>query len=323
MIDLFHHPNDEKYPIIAVSDFCEEVSRYVGMAFAVAVNSGTSALHLALLSAGVGPGDRVLCPAVTFVSPINAVKYCGATPVFYEIEGDYRVNLYGQSLDGVKAMIVVDLLGHLVHPGVYRPFKQRGIKIIEDACEAMGSKYLSPAERDVDYCCLSFNWNKIITTGSGGMVLTNKTAAYTRLFYLSEQAKDDRTYYYHYEVGYNYKMNSAQAEMGLEEMGHIEDRLLLKREIARRYFEAFPAQFIHQRFWNISNYWLCAIRVPNRDAVIRHLVGKGIGCRPLWAAHAPYPESVRLVQEAVCLPSHPWLLPEDQAKVIKEVKACL
>ncbi len=343
-----------------VNLFESKVAQYVDAKHAVACVNGTSALHVALLVCGVKPEDEVIVPAISFVAPANAVRYCGAWPVFIDVEDRYwqldmakledflkkkcRVQA-GKLINtvtkrNVSALLPVHVMGHPVEMAPLLKLARRyRLKVIEDASESLGSKYAQQHTGTFGDCGIfSFNGNKIITTGGGGMVVTSSAKLADRVRYLTTQAKNDPVEYIHEEVGYNYRLTNLQAAVGVAQMELLEEFVLAKRRLAQRYDRAFHAREgilipsdSPQARWNA---WLYTIRVNAKKyketsrQLIQRLKANMIEARPVWHplsglkifsscyAHA-IEVAPRLYAEAVSLPSSVGLTVEQQDKVIK------
>ena len=240
-----------------VDRFERELAAYVGTKYAVATSSGTAALHVALLAAGVQPDDEVLVSTLTFIAPANAVRYVGAWPLFIDAEPHYWQMDAEKALhflenqcrwqDGglrnratgrrVNAILPVHILGH---PCDMDPLLDAALKydlvVIEDATESLGATYRGRTVGHLgDIACFSFNGNKLITTGGGGMVVTNNQVWADRAKYLTTQAKDDPVEYIHGEMGYNYRLTNIQAAMGCAQMEQLSDFIAAKVAIAATY----------------------------------------------------------------------------------------
>jgi perosamine synthetase len=281
---------------------------------AVAVVNGTSALHIALLLAGVEPDDEVLVSDLTFIAPAFAVRYCGAWPVLTDVDpltwqmDPELVKKFlsedCQKKDGalfnkksgrrVKAILPVHLLGHPVDMDpILEAARENGLIVVEDATESLGASY---KERPVgvlgDMACLSFNGNKLITTGGGGMVITRRPEWAGRARYLTTQAKDDPVEYVHGEVGFNYRLTNLQAAVGCAQLERIKDLIQKKRAIAQRYDEALadlPGIGLMPRAdWAGSVFWLYTVLLDaevygrGRKELMKILAEAGIQTRPLW-----------------------------------------
>src|SRR6185503_5526973 len=227
-----------------VSKFEGEFGAFVGARHAIAVSNGTVALHLALVALGIGPGDEVIVPDLTFAATINAVLYCGATPVIVDIDPDS----WCMSLDAVRractpatrAIIPVHLYGRLAEIGPIAAFaRERGIGVVEDCAEAHGARYDGRTVGQFgDVGCFSFYANKIVTTGEGGMCLTNSDELAESLRILRDHGITPNRSYWHERVGFNYRITNLQAAIGQAQMWHIGDALARNSAIAERYRKA-------------------------------------------------------------------------------------
>ncbi|NLE21471.1 MAG: aminotransferase class I/II-fold pyridoxal phosphate-dependent enzyme [Actinobacteria bacterium] len=291
----------------------EWATEYFGAGGAVAVSSGTAALHTALLLAGVGHGDEVVVPTLTFIAPANAVRYAGASPVFIDAEPEYW-QLHPARLEEflvkrcrreragvvdletgrvVKAVLPVNVLGHPCDmDSIVAVAHAAGLVVIEDATESLGSRYKGrPAGLLGDYGCVSFNGNKIATAGGGGLVVTRDSQAAERARYLTTQAKDDPLEYVHREVGFNYRLTNVQAAIGLAQVERLDELVAGRRWVAEQYREAFAdvpgVEFMPEAPWARSNRWLSAIRVRpvgggDSRSLLRVLAEHRVEARPLW-----------------------------------------
>ncbi|SRR5581483_351680 len=347
-----------------VDKFEQLIAQRLGAKHAVATSTGTAALHTALLVADVKPNDAVLVPALTFVATANAVRYVGADPVFIDVDPTYwqmdpqlvteflerqcRVN-NGQLHDRatgqrIKAVIPVHLLGHPVDiDPIIEISHSYGLHVIEDAAESIGAQYRSQAVGHLgDIACFSFNGNKIITSGSGGMIVTDNSSWAERARYLTTQAKNDASEYVHDEIGFNYRMTNVHAALGCAQLEQLDSHVSRKRAIARRYLKAFEQlegiEPMRQAPWALCTYWLFTILVAADEfgmdsrQLRQRLASLGIESRPLWRPlhlNRPYdkglrfPVSERLHQCALSLPSSPALSREEQAHVIEAVWGAL
>jgi len=294
-----------------VNRFEEMVANYVGTQYAIATVNGTSALHVSLLACGVQPDDEVIVPTLTFIAPVNTVRYCGAHPVFMDcilntfcmdvqkvkefiiIECEQRRGGYTynkRSGRRVKAIIPVHILGHPVEMDeLVKICHQYNIDVIEDATESLGSQYKGKKTGTFGkIASLSFNGNKIITTGGGGMVLTNREELASRVRHLTTQAKRDPFEYDHDEIGYNYRLTNVQAALGVAQMERLPEFINIKRknaEIYRRLLSDLKeVEIVWEAEGVISNFWIYAIRVSRKDKrpLMDFLMAKGIQVRPLW-----------------------------------------
>jgi perosamine synthetase len=293
-----------------VERFEQGIAARLGVRDAVSCVNGTSALHLAYLVVGVRPDDEVIVPTLTFIAPVNAVTYCGAVPVFMDADpctlGMDPVKLeafltercearpggtYNRTSGRrIAAVVPVHVFGHPVDLAAIAAVCTRlHLPLIEDATESLGSCYRDRAAGTVgDIGCLSFNGNKIITTGGGGMLVTSHSALAARARHLSTQAKRDPLTYEHDEVGYNYRMTNLQAALGVAQLELLDRYVAKKRQIHAWYRESLAAArdlslFVEQP-WARSNYWLNYVRLPRerRATVMRACLEQLIEVRPVW-----------------------------------------
>jgi perosamine synthetase len=340
-----------------VSRFEQAIAERVGARHAVAAVNGTAALHLALLAAGVRPDDEVLVSTLTFIAPANAIRYAGAWPVFvdaeprhWQMDPERVVGFLGSCRwrDGalfnpvtgrrIRAILPVHALGHPVDlEPILAVARKYDLAVVEDATESLGATYRGkPVGHLGDIACFSFNGNKLITSGGGGMVVTDREDWARQARYLSTQARDDATEYIHHAIGYNYRLTNIQAALGYGQMEQLDRYLAAKRRIAATYREAFAATPglvpIAEAPWAKSGCWLHTVLVGegfgigSRELLAR-LAQEGVESRPLWqpihrsAAHAGA-ESVggevadRLYETALSLPSSVGLRADQQARVI-------
>ncbi len=345
-----------------VDRFEREVAARVDAAHAVACASGTAALHMALHALGIGPGDEVVVPAITFIASANSVRYVGAYPVFVDTEPRYlqldlgsvesflvegcerrESGLHNRATGRrVRAIMPVHVLGHPSDMAAITEIAGRhGLDVVEDATEALGSTLRGrPVGAMGRVGCFSFNGNKILTTGSGGMVVTNDAPLAARIRHLTTQAKRDAVEFVHDEVGWNYRLSNVSAAIGVAQLEMLDDAIARKREIARRYAEG-----LHDLDglglpivapWASSNRWLYAVRTRGADSreLMKRLRGVGIESRPIWQPLHRSPAHVdafawRVTQadeihrELLCLPSSSGLNEQDQARVIAAVRAVI
>ena len=312
-----------------VPRFERAVADYVGMPDACACNSGTSGLHLAMLAAGVGPGDEVLAPTLTFIAAVNPIRYAGAEPIFIGCgdslcmcptlveeyltahaemrEGKCRNKTTGAH---IKALVVVHVFGNMASmEGIMDVAKQWNLIVVEDATEALGTYYTEGRYKGKyagtigDIGVYSFNGNKLITTGSGGMVVSNHADWLAHAKHLSTQAKSDELNYKHDEVGYNYRLTNLQAALGLAQMEQIEGFIRHKKEL----YDFYREQLHGKHHYGIQpfrpgtrpNHWFYSLYVYDehplrRDEIIRRLQAQGIQTRPIWGLiqdQADYPRN--------------------------------
>ncbi len=297
-----------------VNRFERMIADAVSAQSAVATCNGTAALHIALLVAGVRPDDEVLVSTLTFIAPVNAIRYVGAHPVlidsepqFWQIDGQKLVNFLKHNCDHrdgelrnrrtgrrVKAILPVHILGH---PADMDPIlavaHEFQLPVIEDATECLGATYRGRHTGTLgDIGCFSFNGNKIVTTGGGGAIVTNNALWSERAKYLTTQAKDNPIEFVHGDIGYNYRLTNIQAAMGCAQLELLPEYIVRKREIAGRYTQALAdisgVTVMPQASWAESIFWLYTILIDERKfGASPHAVGKQmrarrIESRPLW-----------------------------------------
>jgi perosamine synthetase len=323
----------------AFSEFC-------GVRHAVSCSTGTAALHLALLALGIGPGDEVILPTLTYIATANAVAYCGARPVF--VDSDPRTwNMDTSSLAEVvtsrsKAVVVVHLYGNPVDmDSVLHTARAHGLCVIEDAAQAHGAQYRGRRVGALgDIGTFSFYGSKILTTGQGGMVVTDDEELATRVQQLRSQGMDPGRRYWFPIVGYNYQMTNVAAAIGLAQLEKVEWHLARRRQIARQYRRqlrgARGISFQVQQLWARSAHWLMGLVLDEqtaipRDSLIVCLAERGIETRPFfWPMHtlpmyqgcAPdlaYPVAERLAAQGLSLPSSATLTNEDVTYVCEQL----
>lgn len=283
----------------------------LGVRYAVCVANGTSALHLSLIVCGLSSDDAVIVPALTFIAPVNTVRYCGAEPIFMDcaadtlcldiekvvryLESETRIGRDGSAYDKkngrrIKAVIPVHVFGHPVDMApLIKACGARSITVIEDATESLGSLYRGKAAGSIGRIgCLSFNGNKIITTGGGGAVATNEKALADHIRHLATQAKRGNIEYEHDEVGYNYRLSNIHAAIGVAQMEKIDEYVTVKRKNAELYRSMLSGvkgvEFIWEKPWTRSNFWFYTIKVPKKDKgpLARFLIERGVQVRPVW-----------------------------------------
>ena len=313
-----------------VGDFENAIARYVGMPRAVACNSGSSGLHLAAMVAGLGKGDEVLVPTLTFIAAVNpTTRYVGAEPVFIGCDDSLcmdpaaaerfcaeRCELQGERLIDkatgahVKAIVVVHVFGNMANmPAFLALAKKYHLILIEDATEALGTHYTEGLLKGKfagtigDVGVYSFNGNKIITTGAGGMVVSNHADWAEHAKHLSTQAKADELQFLHDEVGYNYRMTNLQAALGLAQIEELEGFIAHKHAMWKMYKDALDGKNGY-RILDFDengvrpNKWFYSLYLEDdrhdRDSLIAALQKEKIQTRPVWALiheQADYPGS--------------------------------
>ena len=341
-----------------LTGFEADLCAFTGVGHAVALTSGTAAIHLGLLLLGVSPGDEVLCPSFTFVATANPISYCGATPVFIDSEAD-TWNICPQRLreaitDRIKrgkkpkALILVHLYGMPAKLDELLAIAQEyTIAVLEDAAEALGARYRGrPLGSFGQVSVFSFNGNKILTTSGGGALLTPDTKLAKKALFLATQAKDPAPYYQHSETGYNYRLSNLLAGIGRGQMELLEDRVKGRREIFTWYKEnlaGLPGLMVAPAIeppGSHSNRWLTTILLnpaetaATPETLCQHLETRHIESRPAWKplhlqplfAGAPmYGGSVctDLFARGLCLPSGTAMGDEELRRVAKAVREAL
>ena len=313
-----------------VEKFESDLSNYVN-GKVVACQSGTSAIHLALIDAGIGISDMVIVPTLTFIAAINPVKYVGAKPIFMDCDDTLCMdpvklnafcenecyfeqgNLkYKKNGNIIKAIIVVHVFGNLADlDGILTVAEKYNLKVIEDATEALGSRFIRGKYKGKyagtigDYGAYSFNGNKIITTGGGGALVTKSVETAKHIKYLSTQAKDDALFYKHNEIGYNYRMTNVQAAIGVAQLEEIDEFIFRKQNNYKLYKNNFNdfnfAHIVDFRDDIVSNTWFYSLNVDIEvlncgiREVINELHDENVQTRPIWGLNhrqIPYKDDI-------------------------------
>jgi perosamine synthetase len=342
-----------------VEQFEELIAARVGARHAVATTSCTTALHLALILAGVGPGDEVICPSYSFIATANAILYADATPVFADIEPDtWNIDpsdVARRITPRTKAVLPVHQVGLAADLDRLHPFTARGLTIVEDAACAIGSLYRGrPVGSSGNMACFSFHPRKTISTGEGGMLTTDDADVAERARQLRSHAASVSAVSRHQsrgivfeeyrELGFNYRMSDLQAAVGVEQLAKLDSLLARRRTLAERYNTAFgrlpevaipaaPPYAVHA----YQSYGLCltpAFR-GRRDELLRELAALGISCRrgippihlePLYVNRfgpISLPVTERIAAQTIFLPLFASLADADQARVIDAVTGLL
>lgn len=329
-----------------VNQFETELAEIVGSKDAAAVSSGTAALHLALKAVGIGDGDIVLCPTLTFSATANPIIYQNAIPVF--IDSDYKTwNMCIKSLEKalkkypeVKAVMIVHLYGLSADMDeIMKLCKNYGVAVIEDAAESLGTYYKGQHTGTFgDYGIFSFNGNKIITTSGGGMLVSNNTKMIEKSRFWATQSRDQARHYQHSELGYNYRMSNVSAGIGRGQLKVLEQRVKKKKEIYNYYKQELGElegiQFMPINEWDEPNYWLSSITLTGKVRpidIFKALEAENIESRPVWKPlHLqPFFEkydfvgegvSEKLFENGVCLPSDTKITEDEIKRVVKVIK---
>lgn len=329
-----------------VNGFEKELAEKVGSKAAAALSSGTAAIHLALKAAGVGKGDIVFCPTLTFSATANPIIYQNAIPVF--IDSDYETwNMSPKALEEafekypeVKAVIVVHLYGLSADMDkIMEICKKHNVAVIEDAAESLGTYYKGKHTGTFgDYGIFSFNGNKIITTSGGGMLVSNNEERIAKVRFWATQSRDQARHYQHSELGFNYRMSNVVAGIGRGQLKVLDQRVAKKNYIfdfyKRELGELEGVEFMPSNEWNEPNYWLSSMTLSGKVRpidVFEALEAENIESRPVWKPMHMQPffekydfvgtdVAEKLFENGVCLPSDTKMTDEDLERVVKNIK---
>jgi dTDP-4-amino-4,6-dideoxygalactose transaminase len=334
-----------------VDAFEAELAAVAGVEHAVALSSGTAALHLALVVLGIGAGDEVACSGFTFAASANPIVYTGATPVFVDCDATWTIDpgLLDRALAerrgagaSVRAVIAVDLYGQCCDYDALREVCARhDAVLIQDSTESLGATYRgAPAGGQGALAAFSFNGNKIITTSGGGMLVSRSRDWIEHARKLSTQAREPVPHYEHVEVGFNYRMSNLLAALGRAQLETLDERVAVRRRLGDRYRELLDGvagvSFMPEAPYGTTNAWLtCIVVAPelfgaDREAVRLALEAEDIEARPLWKPMQLQPVfasclsfggevSARLFERGLCLPSGSSLTDEDQDRVVRTI----
>lgn len=326
--------------------FEEKFSDYLGVKYSISVSNGTVALHLALLALGIKPGDEVIVPTFTYIASVNAIYYCGATPVFVDSCLD-TMQIDVSAIEPVitektKAIMAVHLYGHPCDMGALNAIAQRhNLFLIEDAAEALGSEYFDKKIGAIgDVSTFSFYGNKTITTGEGGMLCTNNEDIYQLGIRLRGQGLSPQREYWHDIVGYNYRMTNICAAIGVAQLESIKITLDKKRAIAELYktqLEGLPIRILGEPDGCLSSYWMVTGILQTedlRDGVRAKLFENGIETRPCFypvntmpmysdVTDGVFPVADFLSSRGLNLPSWADLPKEDIVTISELIRECL
>lgn len=342
-----------------VDRFEAMLAEFTGTKYAVATSNGTSALHIALMLAGVGANDYVLVPNLTFVASLNAISYTGARPILVDVnECNWQMDLdllenmlkeecevqEGRCIykDGhtIKAVMPVHVLGSMGNMEQFsRIANNYHLIIVEDATEALGSYYKGKHSGTFGTMgCFSFNGNKIITTGGGGIIVTNNESLAKKAKHLTTQAKSDPFEYYHDDVGYNYRMVNVLAAIGVAQMEQLPSFIKRKKEINQYYKEHLSGvgdiTFQQAVEGADDNCWLFTLRSKKQKQLLKALNNKGLQSRALWVPMNRLPMhnnniyvtnndyAGNLYSECLSIPCSTYITIKEMDKVIAVIKAC-
>ena len=337
-----------------VDAFERELAAVAGVEHAVALSSGTAAIHLALVVLGIGPGDDVACSSFTFAASANAIAYTGATPFFVDAdEATWTIDpeLLDRAIEGrreagarVGAVLAVDLYGQCCdYDALAEVCARHEVTLVQDAAESLGATYRGvPAGGQGAMGAFSFNGNKIITTSGGGMLVSHDRDWVEHARKLSTQAREPAAHYEHLEIGFNYRMSNVLAALGRAQLESLPERVAARRRIRDRYRELLDGvpgvSFMPEATYGEGNAWLtCVVVDPDdfgadREAIRLALETEDIESRPLWkpmhlqpiyAAHSAFggDVSARIFERGLCLPSGSALTEADQDRVVATMLA--
>ncbi len=330
-----------------VPEFEEKFAQYIGAERAVSIQSGTAALHMALYELGIGEGDEVIVPSITFIATINPVLFVGAKPVIVDVD-PINWNIYSQEIrkaitKKTKAIIPVHLYGSVCNiDEIIEIARENNLFVIEDATESLGATYKNRQTGTLgDFGCFSFNGNKLITTGGGGMIVSNNQKQVEHIKFLVNQARDASKGYYHPEVGFNYRMTNIEASLGLAQLERIDKFLEKKRNFRKIYQEVFNdlayIKFQEQSDNAFGSWWLTCIKIDKKNIDIDNLKlklkEKRIPTRRIFipASEMPYlkkfskprPNAYEIYNQGICLPSSTLNEEEDIRKAAINLKEIL
>ena len=341
---------------------------YLGVLDTVACQSGTAGLHLSLIQAGVKSNDIVLVPTLTFIATVNPVKYCGADPIFMDCDNTLNMDISKVKLfleeecfmkdsstyhrvtnQLIKAIIVVHVFGNLMNLELLKDLcRKYNIVLIEDATEALGSKYITGpyqgryAGTIGDFGVFSFNGNKIITSGGGGLVTANNSYDLEQIRHLSTQAKSNSQLYFHDEIGYNYRMTNLQAAVALGQFEMLESFITIKKNHYHIYKDLFNKIGLDLLDFNPdtrSNYWFYSLKLKDysfekKIKLIKLLNSNGVEARPIWGLiheQKPYmnnmtykiKEAMKHHNEYINIPCSTNLTLEEVKYIVKVMERCV
>jgi len=330
-----------------VPEFEEKFAQYIGAESAVSTQSGTAALHMSLYQLGIGEGDEIIVPSLTFIATINPVLFVGAKPVIVDVD-PITWNIYPQEIKKAitkktKAIIPVHLYGSVCNiDEIIEIARENNLFVIEDATESLGAIYKDRQTGTFgDFGCFSFNGNKLITTGGGGMIVSNNQKQAEHIKFLINQARDASKGYYHPEVGFNYRMTNIEASLGLAQLERIDKFIEKKRNFRKIYQEVFNdlsyIKFQEESDNASGSWWLTCIKIDKNNIDIDNLElklkEKGISTRRIFMPASempylkkfskPYPNAYEIYNQGICLPSSTLNDEEDIRKAALVIKETL
>jgi len=349
-----------------VDKFEEEIASYTKSKFAIACTNGTSALQVSLRLVGVEAGDEVIVPSLTFIAPVNAITYNNANPIFMDADQYYNMDVektiefiknetifknrftYNKATNKkISAILPVHMWGNACElDAIVDLCEKRNIAVVEDASESLGTVYNSGKFKGRHsgtigkFGCLSFNGNKIITTGGGGMILTNDPDLAGKAKYLTTQAKDDPVRYVHDEIGYNFRLTNIQAALGVAQLEQLPGFLERKREIYNQYQKALEningLTLACVPDYAENNHWLNLLQIDtviyddDKEDIMKRLEENRIQTRPVWKLNhdqKPYKDcqhykienAKKSVENSLCLPSSSNLTNENLNEIVSQL----
>ena len=334
---------------VYVLRFEEEFAKFCNVRYAVATSSGTTALHLALKALGVRSGHQVIVPGITYVATANAVRYCGAEPLFCDVDAKTWnldpecVNQMVRSSSRIAAIVPVHLYGVPADMTLIRELAPRDISIVEDAAEAHGAEHRGKRVGGLgDIGVFSFYGNKILTCGEGGMLTTNSESVAAELRFYRGQAMSTTRRYWHTAIGYNYRMTNMQAALGLAQLESYDEHARLRRQVMDWYRDAFVTEKFNVILQGCDERdnradWMCAVTIPtnfSRNEVMRELMDRGVETRPVFPLISEMPPyfkhprpllsvSARTSRLGINLPTHGALTEDDVRFVVRSLKECI
>jgi len=339
------------------------IKKFTNSKYAISTINGTSALHLAIACLYPKKNDEILLPDISFISTVNSVHYNFCNPIFIGVNKNFLIcekkleefiekktffkngfTFSKTSKKKIIAIIVVHTFGNLVHLyKIKKILKKKNIKIIEDAAESLGSFYINKKTIHSglvgDIGCLSFNINKIITTGGGGMVITKSKKYYKVIKHIANQSKKDPIKFIHDQIGFNYAMPSINAAIGINQIKNIKKIIIKKKSINRLYQDKFKntasINFLSDSKKNNVNFWLNLIQFDFKtnctEKIVKYLNKKKISVRPVWypLSQQPYnkkyyryktDDTLQIIKNVICIPSGSDLQPSQQKYIIREIE---
>ena len=324
-----------------INEFEEKFSEYIGVNYATTVSNGTVAIHLAMEALGIGAGDEVIVPTLTYIASVNGIKYSNAVPVFVDSLENYQMDfrkIEEKISSKTKAIMVVHLYGQMCDmDSIMAIAKKHNLLVIEDCAEAFGSKYKGQyAGTFGDISTFSFFGNKTITTGEGGMVVSNSLEIIEKARHLKGQGLAKNREYWHDIIGYNYRMTNICAAIGLAQLERADEVIAKKRDIAFWYKEnlkALPLEVLFEEEGTVNSFWMVTIKLENpneRVALREYLKENGVETRPtfypihtmpMYNVGEKYDTAEELGSKGINMPSYPELTHENVLEITGLIRA--